>query len=272
MKSTNVEAQMRELFTRQAAGVRPGEAEWADIQVVSSASLARRRPTGMLLAAAASLVLLVAVGWVVTRSGTGDDLAGDGGGELPAIDVSSDWVRLTADALVVDVGGQHYTPAGAALEINSDAGSPTYTTLELVWLEHGVEMRINLYFERDVATETWNVTEIRVRDGFPAEAADWVTSTPGTFTLSAPMDTEHRGDLTLQLTDGSRPATLTITGMTLRPFMTFLVHAPDNGDDTVPAVQPTWVSALGPSSQPSTTSVVTGVTVVVEGTTTTTVG
>lgn len=264
MKPTNVEAQVRELFTRQAAGVQLGEAEWGEIEVVSTGSPIRRRPVGVLLAAAASVVLLVAVGWVVTRPSS-EDQAGSGGGA--AIDVSSEWVRLTADSLVVDVGGQQYSPAGLHVDINSDPGSPTYTTLELVWLEHGVEMRINLYFERDVASETWRVTEVRVRDGFPTDTADWVTSTPGSYTLSAPMDAEYHGDLALSLTDGSRPATLTITGLTLRPFMTFLVHAPGNGGtDTVPASPPS-------ASAPSVTDAATSETVVGEVmATTTTVG
>ncbi len=219
MKSTNVEAQVRELFTHQAAGVQPGEADWGDIQVVSSASSGRRRPAGMLLAAAASVVLLFAIGWVVTRPGT-DGGAGDGGNAAPAIDVSSPQVQLTADSLVVDVGGQQYSPS-VGLQGYSDPGDATYQTLELAWQQHDTEMWLYLYFARDAATGNWSVTEIRVRDGEPAATSDWVTSTPGSFTLAAAADGAYAGTLDLQLTDGSQPAHLTITGMHLRPFVTY---------------------------------------------------
>lgn len=86
-------------------------------------------------------------------------------------------VRLQAAELTVDTGARIYSPTGDEVTASGDPGSPPtgnergYTTLELTWFEHDVEMRINLYFASD-GTDWW-VTEIRTYDG--ADPGEWIT-------------------------------------------------------------------------------------------------
>ena len=57
------------------------------------------------------------------------------------------------------------------IEISGDPGSDTYTTLEVTWLEHDVEMRVYIYFEADDAE--WRAFEMRIYDG--NDPGEWVT-------------------------------------------------------------------------------------------------
>lgn len=72
-------------------------------------------------------------------------------------------VRLQADTIEVDTAGKTFSP-NETMTVSSDPGTPNeYTTLELTWFDHGVEMRIYLYFASDGSD--WWVNEVRTYDG-----------------------------------------------------------------------------------------------------------
>ena len=124
-------------------------------------------------------------------------------------------VSLTADAVRIVAGGQTFSPAaGSATDAHSDPGNPPpsgYTTLELGWTEHGVEMRMNIYFASDA--QRWWASEIRVYNGKPGRAADWVTFDGRWF--DTPLGQAFRGPLELA-TSG---ASLRIDGLQLVAFL-----------------------------------------------------
>jgi hypothetical protein len=103
-------------------------------------------------------------------------------------------VRLEADRFIVETGGRRFSPSSEA-ELSGDPGirpgadQPGYTTLELTWFEHGVEMRVNLYFASD--PDSWWVSEIRTYDG--DDPGQWVTMT-GEY-LHSPLGEPFVGDL-----------------------------------------------------------------------------
>jgi len=79
-------------------------------------------------------------------------------------------VELQAADFWIDTAGRRFLGAGQ-MRVSSDPGSATYRTLELTWLEHGAEMRVNIYFGGD--TTHWWVDEIRTYDG-TAQSPDWL--------------------------------------------------------------------------------------------------
>lgn len=104
-------------------------------------------------------------------------------------------VQLEADRFSVDTGGQRFSPTGDQVEVHGDPGvppgadGPGYTTLELTWFEHGVEMRVNLYFTSD-ATDWW-ANEVRTYNG--ADPGEWITMTGEYF--RSPLGEPFVGEL-----------------------------------------------------------------------------
>lgn len=79
-------------------------------------------------------------------------------------------VSLRADDFYIEVGGQRYVDRTATLQIASDPGHPHYRDLELIWQEHGVEMRLFMYFAADA--DHWWVDEIRTYNGH--DPGEWL--------------------------------------------------------------------------------------------------
>lgn len=127
------------------------------------------------LASAAATVLVVGGAVAVGQGvlGRSEPVAPGAGAVEPArsISLGTPQVRLDAEAVTVEVNGRTFQPIGDDVEVSSDPGTPSYTTLELVWFEDGVEMRINLYFAAD-ATHWW-ITEMRTYDG--RTPGEWIT-------------------------------------------------------------------------------------------------
>jgi hypothetical protein len=166
---------------------------------------AARRRIGLVAVAA---LLLVALGSAMF-----------GGGSAPKEVVGGSpvhWltnvVELQASDFWIDANGQRFTATGAQVSVHSDPGDATYRTLEVEWMEHGVEMRLNLYFGGD-ATTSW-VKEIRIYDG--KVDGDWLTAT-GRF-AEAPLRAIWAGDLDIEF--GGGPARLHLGGARIRstPF------------------------------------------------------
>lgn len=127
------------------------------------------------LASAAAAVLVVGGAVAVEQGVIGrTEPAAPGAGEVePArpISLGTPQVQLDAESITVSVNGREFQPIGDDVEVSSDPGTASYTTLELTWFEDGVEMRINLYFAAD-ATHWW-VTEMRTYDG--RSPGEWIT-------------------------------------------------------------------------------------------------
>ena len=186
---------------------------------------ARLRRIGSAVAGLAAVAVVLAavglVGWYATRPDAATGGAGSNAhvASTRAIDWDSGLVHLTADGLHVVTAGRTFTAEGITpTEIHSDPGGSTYRTLEIVWPEAGVEMRMNIYFAAD--DTHWWATEIRTYDGQPR--GDWLIW-HGHF-FETPLGGTWSGDL--DLTDGvgrnngEGPVTgdLHISGMQLTAF------------------------------------------------------
>ena len=102
-------------------------------------------------------------------------------------------------------------------QLNSDPGGSDYWTLEVIWFEHEVEQRLNMYFGSD-GTDWW-VDEIRTYDGY--DPGEWVYAY-GPF-FQTPLGEAFEGDVEVDLLGIGRPddrenlvpAVLSFTGMRL---------------------------------------------------------
>jgi hypothetical protein len=101
-------------------------------------------------------------------------------------------VSLAADDFWIVANGTRFESKGAAVDVHSDPGDPTYTTLELRWGENGREMRFFIYFYAPDATG-WFSNEMRTYNNAPV--SDWLMYR-GTFFLS-PIGSAFHGDLDL---------------------------------------------------------------------------
>ncbi len=95
------------------------------------------------------------------------------GEPTPSPTVSVDWetayAQFIASDFYINVNGQKFV-GSPMMNIHSDPGSSTYTTLEASWNENGVEMRMYLYFGAD--DQNWWLKEARIYNGQPN--GDWV--------------------------------------------------------------------------------------------------
>ena len=97
------------------------------------------------------------------------------------VELTTGYIGLTADDFVIYANGKQYylkPDPGTTISINSDPGSSRYTTLETIWHEGGVEMRLFIYFASD--GQTWWATEARTYNGGPYNPGqnqypDWIT-------------------------------------------------------------------------------------------------
>jgi hypothetical protein len=149
-----------------------------------------------------------------------------------ALEFVSDGASLKADEIVIDVNGKKFSPgnAGRTLQVGGDPGNSEYSTLELSWKEHGVDMRLYFYTKSD-GKDYW-IAEIRTYDGLeiplsPANSGpdrlDDQLSVDGTSAgeyFKAPLGQSFKGDFTGNLKyepNGKTIGTLTIKGLEI-PF------------------------------------------------------
>jgi hypothetical protein len=128
----------------------------------------RRPPVEALLLGAVALLILALAGMaafaLVNQRASVPDLEGNEVNWKTAV------VDLQAGDFWIDTAGQRFLGTGQ-MRVTSDPGNATYRTLELTWLEHGAEMRLNIYFGGD-ATQWW-IDEIRTYDG-TVQSPDWL--------------------------------------------------------------------------------------------------
>jgi hypothetical protein len=177
--------------------------------------------------AAMTAVLLVALGAAVFGAGgsTPPPATIDGN----AVHWTTKVVELHAADFWIETNGQRFTATVAPIDVDSDPGDATYRTLEVTWKEHGVEMRLNLYFDGD-GTFAW-VREVRIYDGKPQ--GEWLTAT-GRF-APALLRAFWSGDLDVQfpVASGEAPARLHLGGLALRSIPFDGVNEPVGGGGIV---------------------------------------
>lgn len=98
--------------------------------------------------------------------------------ENNAVEWRTETVSLSADNFYIIANGQTFTADVPGVEVDGDPGDAAYTTLEIEWEEHGVPMRLYIYFESDGSI--WQSFEIRTYDGSPD--GEWITYEGTSFT------------------------------------------------------------------------------------------
>ena len=183
MKSRHdeLEARLSAMFREQAEGTPVPPVAWDDVRTVAGGP-GRSSPRRFLLVAAAVVVAVIATAATVggrdpARVQVGPATETENATPTspapvpPAFHVETRQVSLTADAVAIDAGGKRFH-ASAPMQVGGDPGiAREYTTLELTWNEHGVEMRLFVYFTSD--GRDWWSDEIRTYDG--ADPGEWIT-------------------------------------------------------------------------------------------------
>jgi hypothetical protein len=100
-------------------------------------------------------------------------------------------ITLAADDFYLIANGTKYLGDTATLSIDSDAGTPQYTTLELTWMENAVEMRFSIYVAAD--STNWYASELRTYNG--AAEGDWIYYDAGGGYFTTPLGASFHGDL-----------------------------------------------------------------------------
>ena len=213
----------------------------------ASAPRGRTRPGGLLrspewlgLGVMATFVV-VAVAGVLALGGGAARGPGSGAGAGSAPDY--DGIRFATTGLAIDAGGQRFTLDPATATVSSDPGDATYRTLEWTWQQHGVEMRLNLYFQSDGAR--WWVSEVRTYDG--RQRGDWLTAT-GTF-FDRPIGAAYEGPVDLALPvakAGSAPGRLRIDRLVLLPTFAGPIVAATTGPVSGGGTDPVLSQVDGP--------------------------
>jgi hypothetical protein len=135
----------------------------------------------------------------------------------PGVAWTTERVKLTADDFRLEVSDLVFGDDIWPQSLNSDPGDSDYWTLEVVWFEHELEQRLNMYFGSDGSD--WWVDEIRTYDGH--ERGEWVYAY-GPF-FQTPLGEAFEGDVTVDLLGEGRPedpddlvpAVLSFTGLRL---------------------------------------------------------
>jgi hypothetical protein len=209
----DIEQDLRELFDRQVDAMAVGTRVWDDIPMPTVVPLRPRRSrTALAAVISTAAAITLVVGVIAIRPGNrGVNVEGRPGSATP-VRFTTPQVSFAADGLAIDAGGKTFTTNATAVEVHSDPGTPnTYTTLELDWTEHGVGMRLYIYFTSD--GHNWWSNEIRTYNG--NAQGDWIYYR-GTF-FRAPLGTAFTGTVDLVATEGT--GHLRLTNLHLQPFL-----------------------------------------------------
>ncbi len=241
-------------FRSAGVAVRERGARSAPVTAASARGHARRRRAASTVAAVfAVAVVSLAAFALAGRGGTHTVQTGSNGGSTttsaaapstaPAITWNTPTVSLQADQVQIQAAGQTFAPPAdaAQIDIHSDPGNPApsgYTTLELTWQQHGVEMRANIYFASDA--HRWWANEIRIYNG-KAAGADWVTFDGRWF--DSPLGQAFTGDLHLAK-DG---ASLDVEHLRLEAFVPPAACVGSKTTDAMQALYPDVHMGLPPA-------------------------
>lgn len=207
----DLQDRLRQLFADQAAQVRPTSRSWNEYARSTSSRGTGRHDRRSLVLVAAAVVLVAGIVAVLTLRPT---VRSRGAASAPRVHWSTKYVELTAGAVTIDVGRQRFVGADPALQLHSDPGDPHYQTLEVEWQEHGLPMRLYVYFAAD--DHEWWISELRTYNGLPDPKADWVTFAGER--LRTQLGVPFEGDLDLTATENGITSHLSILGLHLLAF------------------------------------------------------
>jgi hypothetical protein len=177
---------------------------------------------------------------VLTPSGSGvPGAASPGSPGTPGVAWTTERVSLTADDLRLEVDDLVFGEDVWPTSVDSDPGDSSRWTLEIVWTEHDVEQRLNMYFEAD--DTDWWVREIRTYDG--QEPGDWVTAN-GPF-FKTPLGEAFEGDVTIDLEGRPAPSLELVPAVLTFAGLRLAVH-PGTGEAPVSEVTEEAVPELSP--------------------------
>jgi hypothetical protein len=193
-----LEARLAELFDAQARALPDSRREWSAVPVASVALLdeqRRRRRTRTTLGALATIAAVVAlIVGVMNIGGSGKRVEVKppvtGAPDVPAVHFETHQVKLDADDFFVEANGKRFTAKDTRVYVSTNPGASDQT-LELEWQEHGLPMRLYIYFAAD-ATH-WRVTEMRTYDGKPDE--EWIYYNGDRF--RTPLGSAFQGNVDL---------------------------------------------------------------------------
>jgi hypothetical protein len=213
-----LETRLTELFDRQARAFPESTREWSDNPVSSVNALDEQRKrrrarttfgaVGALAAAVAVVVGVMNYNQSGGRVSVKPPVRGQPFGRPVFWQSENDLVQFKADDFLIEANGKTFTAQNRPVAVDSDPGSADYWTLEVTWQEHGVEMRIFIYFASD--GRDWWATEIRTYDG--KTDADWIEPYLGTY-FKSPLGRPFVGDL--DLVDKATGSSLHVHGLRL---------------------------------------------------------
>ena len=138
----------------------------------------------------------------------------------------TDTVDLAAHDFWIEANGLRF--AGVAKPgLNSDPGDATRWTLEVAWLEHGREQRLNLYFGGNATA--WWLAEIRAYDGSDTRP-DWAIEEFRTRQIkpaTTPLGAVFSGDLDFHdIPSATGPVAIHLGGVRIASHRPDLVNDP----------------------------------------------
>ncbi|OGM21315.1 hypothetical protein A2771_01625 [Candidatus Woesebacteria bacterium RIFCSPHIGHO2_01_FULL_38_26b] len=109
-------------------------------------------------------------------------------------------VFLSADDFYIIANGEEFYGKGdvKTVFVGGDPGSPTYTTLEVEWVENAFPMRLYIYFRSNGVN--WWAFEIRTYNA--QVRGDWLTYTNNAPYFTSPLNQEFQGDISFTSNDG----------------------------------------------------------------------
>ncbi len=177
----------------------------------------------VVLAAIAALSIGLLTGAASPSDAADPTVPAESLGPLPGIWWHTGLVDLNANSMRLVAGDKVFTFSDHEPEwdIGSDPGDATYRTLELEWVEQGVEQRLYMYLAADESD--WWVDEIRTFDG--SADGDWI-GYPGPL-FKTPVGEPFYGDVHLVSDDGPVRGELDFDGLLLRPRFHLDFGGPD---------------------------------------------
>ncbi len=134
---------------------------------------------------------------------------------LNPVDWTTNRVSLKADHFFILASADTFYANVDSVEVHSSPGDSTYCSLEITWQEHGVEMRLYIYFYAD--SLNWWSDEFRTYNG--EQNAQWFYYF-GEFFLS-PLGEAFSGDFEFESdTSGvGTTGTVHMEGLRLQAFL-----------------------------------------------------
>lgn len=154
---------------------------------------------------------------------------------LNPVNWQTEQVSLEADDFYIVANGEKFLGDPQTMTVQSDPGDASYTTLELIWLERGREMRLFIYFHGDA--DQWWASELRTYDG-QWENPDWIDYKNGPYFISN-LGSVYRGDVNFEGDENNQyPGEIHFGNLRLMAFVNRTLKEPRCGQSTIPPDSP----------------------------------